>query len=1033
MNQREIELLESQVAGRLETFNPFPGLRPFGFEESHLFFGREGQSDEVLMNLARHRFTSVIGASGSGKSSLMYCGLIPVLFGGFMTQAGSDWVVIVTRPGISPVDNMAESILVKDEAYINSSDEEKEINRTITTTFLRSSSMGLVDALKQVTGGNKKKNVFILIDQFEELFRHIKSEGTNEAFNEASVFVNLIIKSVTQTEVPVYVALTMRSDFIGDCAQFPELTHLINKSHYLIPQMTRDQQRLAIEGPIAVAGGKISKRLVQQLLNDIGNNPDQLPVLQHALMRTWDYWIKNKRETDESLDLKHYIAIGRISEALSQHANEAFSELNSEQKLICEKLFKELTEKGSDNSGVRRAARLDDIAMVADVSIERVKEVVDIFRMPGRSLLMPPANVDLNEESVIEISHESLMRIWVRLKRWVEEEAESAAMYKRISEAAEMYLIGRTSVWRPPDLQLALTWLKKQEPTVAWAKKYNPQLEKALIFIETSKKTYDNEQKGKALMQKRMLTRTKRVAVALGIAAIISGLFFVFGWIQKIESDKAAELAKQREKEAIESSILAEEQRTLAIQGEEIAKEAKLEAEKARTEAIQNAEIALKNERRANVESQRAIDNFNIAEQKRLEADKANKEAQVQREQAVIARDKAYELRLLSISQSMAVKSLTEKDEDLKGLLAMHSYNIHDRYGENNFDKYVYDGLYYAAKTLNGEDYNILDGHTDLVRSICHSNNEDAYFTTGSDGKVLKWTSGSEEYELLYRHEYINYDLKLSPDEKFLVVAGTAPYILILDLENSTSTKVQAHEGPVSKVIFMPNGNHFLSLGILDNSLRINDFEKSQLVKKFESKITSLAMSADGSMMASGEKSGKLTVWYSTNIDDEFTFDNVTSNSIHSLNFSNNGDMLAVGNEEGVVFICDIRQGLEDLTTIHGLAGQSARINDIKFSSDDKLIATASWEGSIQIWVMDKLDNLPMVFLDHKDYVWSIEFSRDNSHLITGSKDGNVKLWPTDVADFKNDICDRLLRKRFTRTEWSRYVGADIPYEITCK
>src|SRR5690606_22668491 len=110
-------LLEYKVAEGVDLMNPFPGLRPFGFEESHLFFGREGQSDEVLLNLARHRFTAVIGASGSGKSSLMYCGLIPILYGGFMTQAGADWTVLVTRPGISPIDNLAEAIVSKEHGH----------------------------------------------------------------------------------------------------------------------------------------------------------------------------------------------------------------------------------------------------------------------------------------------------------------------------------------------------------------------------------------------------------------------------------------------------------------------------------------------------------------------------------------------------------------------------------------------------------------------------------------------------------------------------------------------------------------------------------------------------------------------------------------------------------------------------------------------------------------------------------------------------------------------------------------------------
>ena len=102
MNVKDLEIALSGKVKDTNLLNPFPGLRPFGFEESHLFFGREGQSDEILLKLAQNRFAAVIGASGSGKSSLMYCGLIPILYGGFMTEAGADWIVISSRPGNNP-------------------------------------------------------------------------------------------------------------------------------------------------------------------------------------------------------------------------------------------------------------------------------------------------------------------------------------------------------------------------------------------------------------------------------------------------------------------------------------------------------------------------------------------------------------------------------------------------------------------------------------------------------------------------------------------------------------------------------------------------------------------------------------------------------------------------------------------------------------------------------------------------------------------------------------------------------------------
>ncbi|QCK14972.1 nSTAND1 domain-containing NTPase [Mangrovivirga cuniculi] len=482
-------------------FIPFPGLRPFSPDESHLFFGREGQSSDIITKLEKHNFVAVVGDSGSGKSSLMYCGLLPMLQGGFINSAGSKWEVITLRPGISPISNLAEAVLKVSGIDINE-EENFEINKAINSTILRGSSLGLVDLIRQYRR-EQDKSYLILIDQFEELFRYRAStEHNSDAINESIAFVDLFLEAINQSEQPIYVALTMRSDFIGECAQFPELTKKINNSHYLIPQLSRGQKQLAIEGPIAVGGGKISKRLTQQLLNDIGDTQDQLPLMQHALMRTWQYWEEN-REEEESLDIKHYNAVGTIREALSLHANEAYDELNAEQKQICETLFKTITEKkGSDNFGIRRPEKVSYIAAVCGCSVAELIEVVDKFREPGRSLLMPPYNKELDGESVIDISHESLMRIWIRLRNWVEEESEAAQMYLRLSDAAEKYQMGKASLLRPPDLQLALNWQEKYKPTLQWAQRYDPSFERAMVFLKTSKEEYERELLLKEQLQK---------------------------------------------------------------------------------------------------------------------------------------------------------------------------------------------------------------------------------------------------------------------------------------------------------------------------------------------------------------------------------------------------------------------------------------------------------------------------------------------------------------------------------------------------
>lgn len=1032
MSQKDIDLIEYEILGNVDLINPFPGLRPFGFEESHLFFGREGQSDEVLLNLAKHRFTAVIGASGSGKSSLMYCGLIPILYGGFMTQAGADWTVYVTRPGISPIDNLAETIVSKDEESVELTDDDLSISKTLTSTILRSSSMGLVDAIKQ-SGNAENKNIFILVDQFEELFRYINSEGSSNALNEAAAFVNLLIKSINQDEVPIYVALTMRSDFIGECSQFPELTHIINRSHYLIPQMTREQQRLAIEGPVAVGGGIITKRLVQQLLNDVGNNPDQLPVLQHALMRTWDYWVRNK-EGDESIDLRHYIAVGRISEALSQHANEAYSELTKRQKEICEVLFKSLTEKSSDNIGIRRAAKLSDIAEISEASEEEIIEVVEVFRQPGRSFLMPPATVSLDSDSIIEISHESLMRIWQRLKAWVNEEAESANMYRRLSDAAEMYQVGKTGLWRPPDLQLALNWKRKQKPTAVWAQRYNPYFERALLFLDISENAYLNEQKSKELLQKRMLRRTKIVALVLGLFAIISTLFFVFGWMQKLEAEAQAKIAQENQFKAEQQREIAEVNEKEAIRNAEIADRERKIAEEERTRADRERDRAVENQKIANEQKEFALYQKNVADSQRVIATIKQNEAIEAQKIASEERDKALALRMLSISQSMAVKSLNiTRDDDLKALLAQQAFLFNNEYGGNTYDNYIYDGLYYALRKIQGKGFNLLSGHKDNVRAIKFNEEGDKFYSTGSDGRVLVWDAENLTYQVLYKHDYINKTLQLSPDEKWLIVAGDAPYILLLDLQNFKASKISNHEGTVTSIVVFDDKDYFYSLGIEDQKLFRNEYTgRSTEIKTFEERLRSLIISPDNKYLIGGSESGELIVWDAQTLEKSYSINTLTSQPIYSLAINEKIQKLAVGDENGVIYLCDASQISEGLNHLYTLTGQNSRISKLSFSNNGKLMAAASLDGSVQMWVVNELDNLPLVFKDHEDHVWDINFNPAGNYLVAGIRSGDIKLWPTKPEMLSDMICNKLMRN-MTHKEWERYVAKDITYRKTCE
>ncbi|HEY2739340.1 MAG TPA: ATP-binding protein, partial [Thermoanaerobaculia bacterium] len=367
------------IAETAVRFNPFPGLRSFEPEEEHLFFGRERQIDELLARLRRSRFLAVVGTSGSGKSSLVRSGLIPALHGGFMTQAGSSWRVAIFRPGDDPIGNLAAALAGPE--VLGGDPALADLHRTLIDTTLHRSARGLSEAAR-LARIPAQDNLLIVVDQLEELFRFKRNPRIKDSQEEAMAFVRLLLTAVQEGDTAVYVVLTMRSDFIGNCTELPGLAEAVNDGQFLVPRMTREERRAAITGPVAVGGAAISQRLLLRLLNDIGDDPDQLPILQHALMRTWDRWESDHRG-DEPLDLRHFEAAGTLREALSLHAEEAYQEVPSDrQREIAAIVFKTLTEHGADRRGVRRPTRIAEIAEIAGTTTEEVMAVADRFRLP---------------------------------------------------------------------------------------------------------------------------------------------------------------------------------------------------------------------------------------------------------------------------------------------------------------------------------------------------------------------------------------------------------------------------------------------------------------------------------------------------------------------------------------------------------------------------------------------------------------------------------------------------------------------------
>ncbi len=1009
-------------------FNPFPGLRPFSIEESHLFFGREGQSEEVLDHLSGNRFVAVIGSSGSGKSSLMYCGVIPVLYGGFIADAGSKWRIITSRPGNSPIENLATAI-VKNEKDENDQLDE-EVRTSITYAVLNRSSKGLIEALQQ-TNISKDENVLVVVDQFEELFRFKRSQAEeDESVNESESFVKLLVEAARQQNAPIYVVITMRSDFIGDCAQFQELTELINESNYLVPQMTREDFRKAITGPVAVGGAKIDNHLVQQLLNEVSDNPDQLPILQHALMRTWDYWI-TQGDHGRPVSMNEYDAIGRMERALSDHANEAFDELDAEGKVVCESIFKTITEKGADNRGIRHPTGVKIIAEIARSTPDKVIEVVERFRMVGRSFITPPVGVKITSESLIDLSHESLMRIWDKLKIWVDEEAQAVQMYNRLAEAAALYQEGKSGLWRPPDLHLALSWRNKQKPTLTWAQRYNPAFERTMVYLETSEKEFIAEEQNKIKLQKRQLRRTRIFAIVVGSAAIVA--LGIMLWALELR-----QRAVENEKEAAKQTVIAEEQALIARKEQSKAKASQEIAEEQRKEAEKERRVAQQAQKEAESSAIIAKQQTKIAEEQaeiaRHEKSKAEASAREAEKQSKIAQEKsaeAYTRRMLSISQSMAVKSLQiDRDVQLQSLVAYQAYVFNKQYQGLNHHPDIYAGLLHALKNLNQKGYNHLQGHRGGINSLAFVPGKEILFSAGGDGRLFKWSLANNKTskDTIIQNRFINRSMTISPAGNYLAMGTSEATIQLFDLSNEITRPIvlKGHTGIVLALAFSNDEKKLYASGGSNKLIEWDVNKQTSQIISEEYKIRSLAISLNGKTLLSGTDDGKILQW-NLQTKQPKVVDSEEGNTVYSLTYSNDGSIFISGHNDGKVKIWVAGA----MKTTKTLGGHSAAVNAIQFSPDDSKIVTTSNDGTVQLWDAQNLNNQPIVIKEHESWVVSASFNPAGNYFITsGNRNGEMMIWPTKSETMAQNLYSKLTRD-MTIEEWATYVALDIDYEKT--
>ena len=474
--------------------NPYIGLRYFDEDTADRFFGRDEYVADLVEKIEETRFLAVLGHSGSGKSSLVRAGLIPAL----RAEGGGEWVVAKFRPEDKPIALLGKAL---DEA-LGQADSE---------TDLRRGPLGIVEAFERSPQGRADgaARLLVLADQFEELFSLPEEE--------AAAFVRLWLHANRHPRI--YVALTMRSDYLKDCARYRELPERINRGIYLVPRMKRDELELAIVGPARGAGVELDPPLVQRLLNDAaGPSLDQLPLIEHLLARIWE-----QGASRGTLTLDDYDAVGGWDGCLSDHANELYGGLQGEaERRTCELAFRRLTFRDEANRDVRSRATMAELIewCGGDAREAEVRALVTRFSAPDAALLT------VGDGKLVDVTHESLIRNWTKLQGdddgWIQREKEARETFRGL-ERRSRRVAGQRAELKGSELTEA-EGLVRETFSEAWVGRYFPgdttARERVAKFVKDSR--WEN--------RKGFAWRWGSVLIVIGVLSVLAFPTIESGW-----------------------------------------------------------------------------------------------------------------------------------------------------------------------------------------------------------------------------------------------------------------------------------------------------------------------------------------------------------------------------------------------------------------------------------------------------------------------------------------------------------------------
>ena len=746
---------------------PYRGLFHFGPDDAEFFFGREVFVEELFAATQTRNFIPVLGASGSGKSSVVLAGLVPKL------QKEGYWKFTHFRPGSEPFQALAESLVPLYEPDKN--DTEQMFQARKLAEYFANGSVPLRDVFSKIKRNYPNHRVLLIADQFEELYTLCADREVRHSFLDT--LLDCFKSDPNNNTVLVG---TMRADFLGNVLSYRPLADVLQNADIKLAPMNCEELSQVIEKPAGKLGVTFQDGLVERILNDVEDEPGNLPLLEFALTQLW------KRRTGKQLTHAAYEEIGEVKGALARHADENYSKLSATQKEEVRRIFIQLVRPGEGTEDTRRLATK---AELGEARWELVKQLAD-------NRLVVTSQNSANQETV-EVVHEALIRNWGEFRQWMDADRSFRAWQDRLRSV--MYQWEQTqrdegALLRGAALVEGEEKLKQRREDISAGEQE---------FIQASVALRDREQKQR---ERRKRLTFSGMAGGLVLALGLSGLAGI-GWgnaeISQINAfaQSSDGLLNQNGRKAVQSSVKA----AVKMRGKFwVDANTRTQVELALLNTVHN--VAAPNTLGGHANS---VNGISFSPDGKMLASGSGDNT----------------VKLWNTTTGKEIKSLTGHTNGVNGISFSPDGKMLASGSSDNTVK-LWD-------TTTGKETKTLTGHTNSVFGISFSPDGKMLASGSGDNTVQLWnTTTGEEIKSLTGHKNEVNGISFSPDGKMLASGSSDNTVKLWNTTTGKEIKsLTGHTNGVNGISFSPDGK-MLASGSGDNTVRLWRLDFDYLLQK---------------------------------------------------------------------------------------------------------------------------------------------------------------------------------------------------------